>query len=202
MFDWRTLVGAVAERVAALLVDSRPDPSERQPTPLTGTNRSAGRPSARARPARPPRPPRVGGRACAHCGERVGPGRRVCNVCLPAERAEGVARLVAAGVEGLQRSRVAGRRPGLSKSANRARGQRVAEHLRAAAAWSGEKRDPAEFKREVLPALAGMSARQVASRTGISVSYAAAILRGERVPRQRLWHGLRSLQLRDVAPVE
>jgi len=192
MLDWRVLVGAVAERVAALLVTSRPNSSERQPTPLTGTNRSGSRPSARPPTARPSGLPGMGGRACAHCGEPVGAGRRVCDACLPAERADGVSRLVEAGVAGLERSRAAGGRPGLSEAANRARGRRVAEHRRAAAAWSGAQRDPADFRRQVLPGLAGLSARQVASRAGISVSYAAAILRGERVPHPRLWASLRT----------
>jgi len=117
-------------------------------------------------------------------------GRLVCDACLPTQRAEGVARLLVAGVAGLERSRAAGGRPGLSAAANKSRGRRNAEHLRANAAWSGEIPDPAVFQAEILPTLSGLSARQVAKRVGISATCAAGILRGTIVPHPRHWAAL------------
>jgi len=104
----------------------------------------------------------------------------------------GVARLVAAGVAGLERSRSAGGRPGLSAAANHARGRRVAAQLHANAEWSGEILGPEVFRSEVLPTLKGQLARQVAARAGISVTYAVGILRGDRVPHPRHWARLRA----------
>jgi hypothetical protein len=103
MLDWRAHVGAVAERVAVLLVAGCPGSGARQPTLLTGTNRSLGRRSPRARPSHYATSPDVAKPACSHCGEPVGRGRRVCDACLPTQRAEGVTRLVVAGVAGLER---------------------------------------------------------------------------------------------------
>jgi CRISPR-associated endonuclease Cas1 len=190
MLDWRALVGAVAERVATLLLSGRAGPSARQPTPLTGTNRSLGRLSTKDRPVRRTSPAGAARPACAHCGEPVPNGRRVCDTCLPTERAEGVTRLIIAGVAGLERSRATGGRPGLSAEANQSRGRRVAEHMRGNAAWSGDKADPAVFQTEILPVLIGLSARQVAKRVGISVTYAAGILNGRVVPHPRHWAAL------------
>ena len=189
MLDWRAQVGAVAERVAALLVADAAV-SERQPTPLTGRNRSASRgSSSRGRP----RDPREAGprlQACAECGGSVPADRRLCRQCLPADRAEQAAAFVDAGNARLVELRAAGVRPGIGGEAAKARGAKVAASRAAARAWDGEHPGPVDletFRREILPCLTGWTPTALAAATGLSRAYGAAILRGERVPHPRWW---------------
>lgn len=193
MLDWRTHIGAVTERVAALLVSGGPGSSGRQPTPLTGANRSAGRgPSARRRP-RTSAEPRTALRACAQCGETVPADRRLCGQCLPTDRAEQAAGFVAAGKARLAELRAAGVKPGIGGAAAKARGTKLAASCAAARAWEREHpkpSDPDEFRRDVLPRLAGLTPKALAAATGLSRAYCSAILRGERVPHPRWWEPL------------
>ena len=196
MLDWRAHVGAVAERVAALLVGA-PRATERQPTPLTGTNRSAGRRSSVRRGSRTSA--EAGGSmltTCADCGASVPGNRRLCDQCLPAVRAEQAAGFVASGNARLAELRAGGATPGIGGEAAVMRGAKVAASRAAAHKWEGEhavSRHPDEFRRDVLPHLAGMTPSAVAAATGMSRAYCATILRGERVPHARWWRALQGL---------
>jgi CRISPR-associated endonuclease Cas1 len=196
MLDWRVLVGSIAERVATLLFAGRQDTSERQPTPLTGTNRAAGRRSSREGSRRLAGPPQSARRACAQCGEAVGVGRRVCDACLAEVVGDQRAAFVSAGQAHLRRQREAGSDRSHGGDAGRLRAGKVSASRRAAAEWdlsTGSRPDRDVFPREVMPRLAGLSASLVAELTGLSRPYCAAILRGERVPHPRWWSVLEML---------
>lgn len=92
-----------------------------------------------------------------------------------------------------------GQKPGIGGEARRVRGEKVANALLLNRAWERENAlvpAPATFGRDVLPTLAGLSARELAAATGFSRQYAAAILRGKRVPHPRWWARLGSLVTR------
>ncbi len=192
MLDWRAHVGAVAERVAALLVVDAAA-SERQPTPLTGRNRSAGRGASSRRLPHDRGETRSVARACASCGAAVSGGRRLCDRCLPADRVERATGFVAAGNARLAELRAAGVKPGIGGTAAAARGAKVAASRAAARAWERENPgpiDPGEFRLRVLPHLAGLTAAGLAAATGLSRAYCGAIQRGDRIPHPRWWQTL------------
>ena len=198
MLDWRAHVGSVAERVAGLLVGGG-SATERQPTPLTGANRSAGRGASSRRRPHDRGTTRSVARACASCGAVVSGGRRLCDRCLPADRVERAAGFVAAGNVRLAELRAAGVRPGLGGEAGKARGAKVAASRAAARAWEREHPgsiDPDEFRRGVLPHLAGWTPTALAGVTGLSRAYCAAILQGERVPHPRWWQTIQDVARR------
>jgi DNA (cytosine-5)-methyltransferase 1 len=192
MLDWRVLVGPVAERVAGLLVAAPPSP-ERQPAPLTGANRSAGR--GRSAHGTPRRSGEAAvSRACAQCGELIQADRRLCRECLPVDRAAQASGFVAAGNARLAELRCAGVKPGIGGEAAKARGAKVAASRAANRAWEaahGADHDAASFRREVLPLLRGIRPSEIAAATGLARQYCAAIVRGEREPHPRWWSILR-----------
>jgi len=198
MLDWRAQVGAVAERVAAMLVADAPA-SERQPTPLTGRNRSAGRGSSDL--SRPRKTGEAGSRlqACVECGGPVPARRRLCDRCLPTGRAEQAAGFVAAGNACLAQLRAAGVKPGIGGEAAEARGAKVSASRAAARAWEKEHAGSVDldaFRREILPRLAGWTPAALAGVTGLSRAYCAAILQGERVPHPRWWQTIQDVARR------
>lgn len=203
MLDWRPLVGAVAERVASLLVAESGTGRNAQPTPLTGANRSAGRGQCAGARPQPSRNPRPATRACAGCGQPAAPGRRLCGSCLPAERAEQAARFREAGNARLAVLRAGGATPGIGGAARRARGAKVAASQAAARAWRREhpeRSDLETFRLDVLPRLDGWTARALSEATGLSRAYCGAVLRGDRVPHQRWWEEFTRLAPQPAEP--
>lgn len=51
-----------------------------------------------------------------------------------------------------------------------------------------------DFRRDVLPAIQGVSLGELARRTGLSIAYCARIRRGEEVPHPRWWTILAPVQ--------
>jgi CRISPR-associated endonuclease Cas1 len=185
---WRVAVGAVAEVVAQRLVagTARAEPL---PTPISGRNRSAGRP-----PRPLPTESRAGRairRRCSWCGGPTTGARRTCSPeCREAIRGgQDKSRFYRSGPDSLRRLREAGAEP-LSAAARAQLGRRQRERQREENQWNAEHSEQADreaFIRDVLPAIQGVPIRELARRTGLSVAYCARIRRGEEVPHARWW---------------
>jgi CRISPR-associated endonuclease Cas1 len=191
---WAAAVAPIAERLVRQLLGEhrgkkpgrRRQPSRPVPTPLTQTNRSAGREKVRAKPTSLPR-------TCIVCGANLGRGRRrYCASCRPVQTREAVSK----AHEVLRARREAGDDPAHGGEAARRRGQRNAATLRANVAWERRQADtfdPDTFTREIGPRLQALSLAAMMQATGLSRPYCAMIRRGARVPHARHWEALRAL---------
>lgn len=187
---WRLEVGRVAEVVAQLLVGGGVAGS---PTPITQRRRAAARPQgARAAKAAA----RIDA-ACSWCGGSVEPGRRTCSPeCKAAVVADNRPAFVEAGRQSLARMRGAGSRVCLSEPARRRIGLATSESVREGRAWSRTHRWPADmaaFEREILPGLAGVTARAIADATGLSVGYCRRVIAGGVRPHPMWWAAMRAI---------
>jgi hypothetical protein len=76
-------------------------------------------------------------------------------------------------------------------------GTTQARQARERAQWEREhpedKPDPAIFRAEILPGLAGIPVAQIARETGLSTVQAWYIRKGERIPHPRFWPALATL---------
>jgi hypothetical protein len=189
---WAKAMGPVVENVAALLASG----GNRQlglPTPLTQSNRSAGRNAVRRNP-RNTKPAKARlATTCAICGGALpSPDRMFCDDCLPEHDQEKLALLCEAGPAALARLRAEGRDPTTTDDAKRKLREAHSRHLSDAARWDAEHEpcDRAEFVEKILPGLQGVPLSKMMDATGLSLRYCSRIRRG-RVPHARHWEGLR-----------
>ncbi len=196
---WARHVAPVAERVAHMLASAPGTRINRITTPLTQSNRSAGRDGFRhkakssetVRAALPPA-------ACRICGVVLdAPNRSYCDDCLPERRREHVAEsFQKAGPAMLRRLVAEGRDPSHGGKAGRKRGASIANRNRESAEWdrrNPERPDAEEFKHDVLPRLRGVSLERIMKATGLSLRYCSLIRRGLYVPHPRHWDILAQL---------
>lgn len=122
---WRARAGPVAEAVARILV------GEGLPTPMTQTNRSAGRDPYRKAAQRKRTRKRVAERllppACRYCGVILERGRRVCDECLAEYRRERSFPFADAGPAALARHRAEGRDPTAAPKARAKQGKSMSQ---------------------------------------------------------------------------
>jgi CRISPR-associated endonuclease Cas1 len=190
---WRARAGPVAEKVARVLGGVG------LPTPMTQTNRSTGRDPYRKAAQRARTRQRVAERlvpnACRECGEILrSRTRSLCDTCAFEHRI-GVQQ---AGTANLSKMRAQGEAdPARTPKARTKLGTTQARQARERAEWERthvkEKPDPAVFRAEILPGLAGVPVAQIARETGLSTVQAWYIRRGERVPHPRFWPVLAAL---------
>jgi CRISPR-associated endonuclease Cas1 len=196
MPTWAARLAPVVEDVARSLLLSERPLEEAPPTPLTQRKRSASRPGAGGTA-----PVRRGGSAsptnrCRTCGLAVVKRRAFCATCLPREMRAAGEPLAAAGRAATARLRSQGRDPTVGPAAQAARSAKMTQVREAALAWDREHPlppDPRQFATTILPALRGISARELANKTGLSRPYCAEILKGERKPHCRWWQLLADL---------
>jgi len=205
---WGRLVAPWAERVATRLDDwwgdaGRPTGRGKErnlPTPLTETNRRAGRQETGATdqvtPMRKLKPPRT----CRQCGVLILSRKQtLCSAaCRDVYRREVIIPgLQLAGPAALAELRSKGADPSRTIDARTKVGSTQRDRVRARAQWerdhSGEDFDPAEFRRHVLPALQAVPLSVMMRVTGLSVRYCSQIRRGERVPHPVYWDALRRI---------
>jgi len=191
---WAAAVGRVAEDVANRLEPVKRD-GRLSATPLSGRRRSASRPGGgRDRPARGPAVAAVAGR-CSACGGPTEARRATCSEACDASRRDvGRRAFAAAGPAALRRQRAQGIEA-LDDEARAQLGARQRERQAEENAWNEahpERPDPEAFRRDVLPAIHGVPLRELARRTGLSVSYCGLIRRGVEVPHARWWGALAS----------
>jgi CRISPR-associated endonuclease Cas1 len=193
--EWRQAVGRVAEDVARLLDHSR-SPGRALPTPISGSNRSAGRGFQSKRRPNGNAIPVAGG--CIWCGGQAAAGRRTCSAeCRTAVDADNLPAFVAAGPANLARWRDQGGRAELTDEGRaRIRGRAV-NAVTEARDWQRIHpwpKDSGEFEREILPALAGVPARSLAEATGLSVGYCRQVKKGAVTPHPMWWEALRTVR--------
>jgi CRISPR-associated endonuclease Cas1 len=190
---WRRHVAPHAEMIASLLATDAglPQPA----TLLTGETRRTARPSSdKTRPPRIQRPT-VAAAACADCGASIRPAQNRCRSCHQVVNDE---RMRSQQADHVGHRRLTGEHP----SGRRDVRKRIAESQRAqwaarkaSAAGGGFTGRPSEFRRLVLPRLAGIESAALAEATGLSVGYCSQIRQGRRVPHVRHWAALQLLGL-------
>jgi CRISPR-associated endonuclease Cas1 len=182
---WSEHVAPHAEMIAGLIAADAelPQPA----TLLTGAARRDARPSGQKTRRRTVVQPAIRASACADCGGRILPGQKRCANCHAASNAGQLRELQLAET---QRRRATGEHP----SHNPGTRDRISQSQRArwsakrtAEPGSGFTGRPSEFRRLILPRLAGLSPRELAAATGLSPGYCAAIRDGKRVPDVRHW---------------
>lgn len=207
---WAAALGPIVEGIAQTLMHAGASPQSatalrRLPTPLTQSNRSAGRAKGRKRPAsgtssdasrnRTARLPA----ACLDCGTILdNPVRRYCDDCLPEIRQEQGTAFALAGPATLAERRASGTDPAHGSDAGRRRGERNKAHVEAARTWERDDAtstlmDSDAFTREILPRLQGIPLRVMANATGLSEGYCSFVRRGQKVPHRRHWVTLSNL---------
>ncbi len=204
---WAAAVAPVAEAVARTLATgpasgagtlSQKAMTRPLPTPLTQTNRSAGRDALRRGERRERVPAATLPSACLICGvvlDRT--NRAYCDDCLPNYRAEQADEWSAGGRAALATLRANGVSPAHGETAGRKRGERNAAHVASVTAWekehAGVRTDPATFARDILPCLQRVPLRAMIQATGLSEGYCSFVRRGQKVPHRRHWDALREL---------
>jgi hypothetical protein len=187
----RELVGKVAEDFAARL---QPASTGGGRTPISGRRRAEARPTGRRHRA-PANTPRVW--ACTWCGKSTSVGRKTCsNVCRQGVQALTQRQFVVSSRDAQRARWQEGDHPAHAPEARRKLSETQKERRAAEAAWDRGHPDPPEyerFRRDVATNLTGLSARAIARATGLSVSYCAAIKRGDRVPHPRWWNSLQQV---------
>ena len=181
---WAGEVAPHAELVAKLLAADAGLATP--PTILTGNTRRVARPSgSRIRPDQVPRPT-VPAQACRDCGADVPAGRRRCANCHATANA---ARLRAHQALGILARQATGNHPSTRADvrASIAAAQRVQWQARHQDTGTGYTGHPSEFRRLILPRLAGARPGDLARATGLSRGYCAQIRDGRRVPHVRHW---------------
>ncbi len=193
---WGRAIAPVVERVVQALIKDVGRTQHTQtlpPTPLTQSNRSAGRDGLRRNPGKaavsaPAMPP-----ACRNCGILLDRADRMfCDNCLPERYQE----LMTTGRQALAHLRHQGQDPAHGGGAARKRGERIAQQNQARAAWNRahqQEPDVKAFRLEILPHLRYVPLTTMARVTGFSLSYCSYIRRGERIPHPRHWEAFRVL---------
>jgi hypothetical protein len=193
---WAAAVGPVAEHVARVLYRGTRRRSRASdatlPTPLTETNRSAGRAGSLCRSAPLPMSPRTGA-TCRMCGAELSQSRGAyCTECWPRRR---TAQRELADVM-LANLRRDGRDPAHGGEAGARRGARVSQQWKEIQRWRethGKGPDRSTFEDDVWPLLRHVAVRLLMRATGLSRKYCAFIRNGDRIPHPRHWESLRLL---------
>jgi CRISPR-associated endonuclease Cas1 len=201
---WERRIAPVVEEITRVLASSNPR-IVRITTPLTESNRSAGRISFRrlSSSTKSASKPSVAG-TCQMCGgDLPSQSRMYCDECVKKVRNEKLPRLLAAGASIIARLAAEGLDPAHGGEAARKRGKSNARRMREAAEWDqhhGKRPDPEQFMREVLPRLQGIPLRRMMRTTGLSLRYCSLIRRGLYVPHPRHWESLKGIGIRPGLP--
>ncbi len=214
---WRQIVGGIAENVAKSLIESAPPfptndgiagqlrlptnsaPIGRLPTPLTQSNRGAGRRAGAAKRNRKSGRGGVGPKACRECGKPIENHRRYyCDAtCRESYRRATLSPKAMEGAHAkLAKLRAEGANPATTDEVLRRISKTQKKHQKAQVAWKrehdGEVFDPESFRSEVLPRLQNLRTIDLSRLTGLSTPYCALIKKGERVPHPMHWRTLRN----------
>jgi hypothetical protein len=187
-----------AERVAKEIAKTAG--IDKLPTRLTETNRSAGRDPHRKATQRARTRKRVAERmvpnACRECGEVLrSRSRLLCDACSALQRVGQVQQVGRASLSAMRAKGEAD--PARTPEARAKLGATQAKRARERAQWErahqGEKSDPAVFRAEILPGLAGVPVARIARATGLSTVQSWYVRKGERTPHPRFWPALAAL---------
>lgn len=194
--EWARQVAPIAEGVASTLMRERGRTRGLVlkegvlPTPLTQSNRSAGRhvQGPKSSPAASPvkaTPLRL----CRECGRQIpkGKGRFCSEQCFQSYKREvDIPRFAKAGIKKLAELRTEGMDPTHGGDVGRKRGLSNARRARERAEWEklgvSLEAEKERFKKDILPALQGVPLSRIIKATGLSRRYASMIRRGTCIP--------------------
>jgi hypothetical protein len=189
--EWATDVAPHAEHVAGILANSPGIRIDRIPTPLTGTNRSIGRPSRLQKKNSDTTAPSH----CHTCGTATEKDRTQCDTCLLPFQQEQLKEMVSGAHDRLRELRDSGQDPAHGNDAAIRRGESVSANNRASQKWNrnNERLEPATFTNDILPLLQEVPLSEMAEATGLSKGYCSFIKRGTKIPHERHWAALERL---------
>src|SRR5947209_3667697 len=185
---WAERLAPHAEMVARELAADAQIPGP--PTLLTGEARRKARPASHHTRPRSSSKPIIRTSTCVDCGATIPRGQKRCSDCHASASAD---RLRTQQSTETTRRRLADVHPSRDPAVRDriAQAQRAQWAARKAAdPVSGFTGQPSEFRRLVLPRLAGIAPRELARQTGLSPGYCAAVRAGKRVPHLRHWPAL------------
>lgn len=195
---WVPCVAMVAEDVAHMLARDSAAPIPLR-TPLTGSNhRAANRKSsgrrARKQPASAARMPRT----CRDCGSPLeSTSRELCATCWPVARATLAAGRARRGAAAIAAARAKGQDPTNTPDAKAKRHASLVVERAARDAWDNANpeadRDPELSQGPSFPDLARVPLSAISHATGLSLSAASRIRRGQLRPHPRHWAALAAL---------
>jgi hypothetical protein len=184
---WARAVAPVAEWVARKLWHTirKPKSETSLPTRLTENNRRLVKGDSLDGPdANIPKMPNV----CATCGEEISNGDRYCASCA-----------AVASKQVLVKAAQLGRIASHTAQAEAKRGAAQQRQHLARRSWKATELpdwlDEEAYRTKIQPALIGLGVSTIASRLGISESYAVNIRAGKRQPHPRHWSTLAQLVL-------
>jgi hypothetical protein len=172
LIAWRKLIGPVAERIAALLVQREPTIGQ-LPTPLTEANRRADRSRRHNHTYTPtqvkaPRPER----RCKRCsGELPHRGRVYCDACLPHYQRDLYHAFAKTGRATVAQRRAQGTDPSHGGAAAERRGASMFRHREELRQWTATHperiADPELFATEILPLIQDLPLAELVRATGL-----------------------------------
>jgi len=194
---WTRRVAPIAEWVAGQFASAPGSRVRHLPTPLTQTQRSAGRAATRQQPRREPKSPKPALiAACRICGEVLPSlGRSYCDDCLPTANAESLSKFQEAGPAALAKMMAEGRDTSHGGAAAYKRAANLARRQQEAAEWERTRGlpDPKEFAKKILQGIQGVPIHRMVKATGLSLRYCSLIRRGLRVPHPMHWERLKAI---------
>ncbi len=187
---WRNHLAEPAEGVTRLLA-SAPDATVMHlTTPLTQSNRRQAKGSSWTKS-----PSTVElSKNCQQCGTALSRGGKLCERCW--RQFQDSAEWVAVGRARLIQLRKEGVDPAHGGQAAQKRSPKVGAENRRSYKWNKENTDrpgPEVFEQEILPSLQGVSLKDMATATGLSIDYCSKIRRGLKVPHPRHWPAFRAI---------
>ncbi|MDA1004466.1 MAG: CRISPR-associated endonuclease Cas1 [Chloroflexi bacterium] len=192
--SWAPLTGALA-------AGARSRKSQRVPTLLSQSNRSAGRDGVRRRPKRQNLTldaPTIAS-LCAECGSPTpAADRQYCDCCLVNVKLSVTARFAESGPRALAALRAAGKDPMNRADLREKVSVRRAQQAAADREWDRTHVDiPADsvFRDGILPRLQDVPLRGMMEATGLSKMQCSRIRRGIHVPHPRHWVALQGLSV-------
>jgi CRISPR-associated endonuclease Cas1 len=194
---WADVVGPHAEKTAQALMDAAAeDRTFTLATPLTQSNRSAGRRTLGQAKAASKRKPRLQQRICKACGDDLQDSDRTyCDNCLPGQKREQVEGFKMSGPRRLEQLRAEGRDPAHTQESNEKRKIAQQRHAEERSRWAAQEHnfDPAAFDRDIRPGLRNVPLSRICDATGLSKPYCSRLRTGALTPHPRHWKALAEL---------
>jgi CRISPR-associated endonuclease Cas1 len=194
---WADLVAPNAEQTAQALMDSAAE--ERTvtlATPLTQSNRSAGRRTlGQAKPGLK-RVPRLQLPTCKACGDDLQDSDQTyCDKCRPEQRGEQIEEFKMSGPRRLKQLREQGQYPAHSEEANEKRMLTQQRHAEERKRWAAQEPtiDRDAFEKCIRPGLQSIPLGRIRAATGLSKPFCSRIRSGKSTPHERHWAALQQL---------
>jgi CRISPR-associated endonuclease Cas1 len=194
---WGDLVAPYAEQTAQRLIDwNSQDRAIKLATPLTESNRSAGRRALGQVRATSKKKPRLQLPTCKACGDNLKDADQTyCDKCRPEQRREQIEEFKMSGPRRLKQLRTQDKNPAHTEEANEKRKIAQQKHAEERRLWAAQEQciDRDAFERDIRPGLHNVTLGQMRTATGLSKPFCSRIRSGESTPHPRHWRSLSTL---------